>query len=426
LHGTASGVASLGNFVALHADGALAPETMLELLDERVEAAPDVLAKCPDIDPSVLVFLAENGGPATRRAVARHRCTPPDINLRLAKDPDWQVREQLARKISRQLFNLNEGVPRALRETTFRIVERLARDRVSAVRATLAHEVKHLREVPRHVVVSLALDEDEGVSGPVLEGSPLLTEVDLLRIISSEEGRGALKFIARRQPLSANLCDAIVFRLEPEALSALLANTSAVVRQAALEHIADNADAVASCLDSLALRAELSPLATRKVALVAGRRTLERLLAVRVHDPETQALLEQELAARLAEPAARRDDVRDPTEAVHRARRLGTLDDAFVRAAADRGDLDIVVAALVELASTPGRVVRRILLSRSSNAVASLARRAGLSMRTAYRILSLVTKHPPVIRASDEDARATQSVDAPTRRFRPLRERVSG
>ena len=424
MHGTA-GSESLKDFVALHADGGLSPEAMLALLDAHVAAAPLALAKARDVDPSVLDFLAAKGGPATRRAIAAHRCTSPDTNLRLARDPDWQVREELARKISWQLLNLDETVPRAVRESTFRVIERLARDPTSAVRMVLAHEIKHLCTAPRHIVLALALDEDEGVCGPVLEGSPLLTDTDLLKIISSEEGRGALKFIARRGPLNANLCDAIIFRLEPESLSALLANADADVRPAALEHIADNAEAVASCLDLLAGRSEVSALAIRKIAHVAGRRTLERLLAVRVHDPSTQAIIEQELSARLAEPAARINDVRDPTEAVHRARRLGTLDDAFVRAAADRGDLDIVVAALVELANTPGRIVRRILLSRSSNAVASLARRAGLSMRTAYRILALTTRSPPATRAASERIPAASGASAPARLFRPLRTHAS-
>lgn len=389
---TVGGEPAPGNFLALHAEGGLAHASMLALLDARFEAAPRALARTRDVDPSVLEFLGANGGPATRRAVAGHRSTPPETNLRLARDPDWQVREELARKISWQLNNLDDTVPRAAREATFRVLERLARDPTSAVKAVLAREIKHLCNVPRHIVHAFALDEDEAVSGPVLEGSPLLSDADLLEIIATEEARSALRFIARRRPLPAHLCDAIVFRLVPEALSALLENPDAPVRRQALEHIADNADAVVSCLDSLARRKELSAAATRKIARVGGRRVIEELLAGRVHDPETQAILEHELRTRLTEPSARRADSIDASEQVEAAQRAGTLNDDFVRAAADRGDLDTVVAALVELAGTPGRVVRRILLSCSSKAVASLARRAGLTMRTAYRILTLVTK----------------------------------
>ena len=374
-------------------EGEFARASLLAMLDSQMEAAPRALAKTRDINPMVLSFLADQGGPATRRAVAAHSSTPPDTNLRLARDADWQVREELARKVSRQLPNLDASVSRAVRDATFRVLERLARDPAAIVRSVLAREIKHLCTVPRHIVQIFACDDDESVFGPVLQGSPLLSDADLMRIIATEDARGALKFIARRRPLHPNLIDAIVFRLEPESLSALLENPDAPVRSEALEHIADNADAVVSCLDSLAARKELSAQATRKIARVAGRRVLERLLSGRTHDPETQAVLEHELRARAHEPVARVDDSRDPSQLVLAAREAGTLDDAFIQSAIELGDLDTIVAALVELGGTPGRIVRRILFSGSSKSVASLVRRAGLSMRTAYRILAMMAKH---------------------------------
>src|SRR5260370_24573666 len=216
--------------------------TTLALLDARVEADPRHLDLAKDVDGSVLSFLALHGGPATGRAVAAHSGTPSDVNLRLAKDPDEEVRSELARKISWRLSALDDSVPNSVREATFRILERLARDRSSEVRAVLSREIRFLCNLPRHIAHAFARDPDAAISGPILECSPLLSEADLMEIILADESREALAFIARRRPLGADLCDAIVFFLDPAAVAALLANPDANIRKQALEHIAEHAE----------------------------------------------------------------------------------------------------------------------------------------------------------------------------------------
>src|SRR3546814_5986557 len=87
------------------------------------------------------------------------------------------------------------------------------------------------------LIQRLARDAEDVVACPVLEFSPLLSEEDLLEIIASAGLSSRLCAISRRRNLGEAISDAIVQRNDREAVSELLANGSAQIREETLDSL---------------------------------------------------------------------------------------------------------------------------------------------------------------------------------------------
>ncbi len=373
----------------------LSRDEVLRVLEERGQAAREELAARADAAPEVLMFLAGEGNPAARRAVAANPASPPHANRLLADDADDEVRVELARKIGRLMPALPQDGQTRMRTLTIETLEALAKDQLPRVRQVLAEEIKMLDCVPKRVIKQLARDV-ENVAAPILEYSPLLSDADLIEIITSAQARHALKAIARRRPLGANVSEAIGLALDEPSVAELISNSSAEIRQQTLDKIIEHAAKVRAWHLPLVLRSDLSQRAIRRVAGFVGASLLERLAARTGLDAETQHVLARQLRVRVE--AGDMDAGKDPaTVASSEAEKLfraGKLDDTFVESAAEAGKRETVIAALALLAKVPSDTVRRILQAGVAKAITALVWRAGLPMRAAFKIQTFVMHLP--------------------------------
>src|SRR3569832_2950003 len=83
-------------------------DEVLRQLEKRAREAQHELASLTDAGDDVLDFLAREGAPATRRAVAANIATPALTNRHLAEDGDDDVRAELALKIGRLMPALSK------------------------------------------------------------------------------------------------------------------------------------------------------------------------------------------------------------------------------------------------------------------------------------------------------------------------------
>jgi len=370
-------------------------DEVLRQLEKRAREAQHELASLTDAGDDVLDFLAREGAPATRRAVAANIATPALTNRHLAEDGDDDVRAELAQKIGRLMPTLSKREAEHIRALTIETLERLAADQVPRVRAVLAEEIKRLDNVPHHIIQALARDAEAIVAVPIIEYSPLLSDADLMEIIAEGKVHGVLEAVARRRPLSAQVSDAVVSSLDIPAVAALLANPSAAVRDRTLDAIIDQAERISVWQNALAVRTDLSVRAIRRLATFVSTELIEQLAARHGLDAETQAHLNRQMRLRLDEaegeqPApmtAAQDDVDAAAE-------TGTLNDAFVEAAAESGKREVVILALAKLARLSAATVRRMLLTRSAKPITALVWRAGLTMRVAFKIQRFIMKLP--------------------------------
>jgi uncharacterized protein (DUF2336 family) len=221
----------------------------------------------------------------------------------------------------------------------------------------------------------------------------LLSDSDLIEIITSAQARFTLTAIAQRRPLGANVSAAIAEALDVPAVAALLVNSSAQIREQTFEKIIEHGARITEWHLPLVLRNDLSQRAIRRIAGFVSAALLDKLSARDGLDQKTRSLLAKRVRARLEEPA---DDARDPGEQaqsdVALLHKEGRLDDAAVERAAESGKREFVIAALALLARAPAETARRIIQSASAKPVTALVWRAGLSMRVAFKVQSLVMR----------------------------------
>jgi uncharacterized protein (DUF2336 family) len=372
----------------------LSPRHALDVLEIRARETQAFLAQRTDAGDAVLQYLAEHGAPATRAAVAANIAAPAAVNRRLADDDDEDVRVELAVKIARLMPGLTARHSAHIVALTIETLEFLANDSATRVRAALSEEIKHLPNVPRDVVLALAHDAETIVAMPVLEYSPLLSDADLIEIIACGQVREVLTAVARRRPLSEKVSDTLVQSLDVPAVAALLVNPDAKIRKETLERVVAEAEEIESWHLPLALRADLSARAIRRIAGFVGAAIIERLAARHDLAPATRAHLNRRLRLRLEEKPDSAQAAALAAANVARAKTEHALNGNFIEDAALAGHRETVILGLAELAQVPAASVRRILASGRAKPLVALVWRAKLSMRVAFKIQTFVMKLP--------------------------------
>jgi uncharacterized protein (DUF2336 family) len=361
----------------------------LALLESRTREAQDLLARRDDAGPEVLQYLARHGAPATRAAVAANAGASMATNRLLADDAHDEVRAELAGKIGRLMPNLSPDENAQLFALTIETLDRLSRDAAVSVRAILAEEIKSLSCVPPEIARRLARDAESIVAAPILEYSPLLSDADLMEVVACGQAHAVLEAVARRKPLSEPVSEALALSLDIPAIAALLTNPDAKIRKETLDGIIAQAESVSQWHAPLALRADLSARAIRRIAGFVGAALIGKLAARHDLSDATRQHLSRELRARLAESEIVAGAPAAPVHAedsVAKAKAEGRLDAVFLERAAQAGNRDLVVMALAELANVPVAKVRRILASRNAKPLVALVWHAHLPMRTAFKI----------------------------------------
>ena len=375
---------------------ALGRSDIFAILNGADAEARAALAARQDMAPEVLYFLASQGEAGARIAAAANPAAPAHANRRLADDADEEVRTELARKIGRLLPTLSKEAGERARTLTFETLDRLAQDQLPRIRQIIAEEIKSLDCVPRAIIKRLAKDVEK-VSAPVLEFSPLLSDADLIDVITTAHASHAMKAIARRRPLSEEVSDVVAAAMDVPAIATLLENADARIRSQTLEKIADNAEEMVEWHRPLVLRNNLSQRAIRRIAGFVSASLIDKLACRNDLDEETRRQLSRAAQSRLVQ--AEEDDKLSAASAkamseVERRYKSGQLDDEFVEAAAEAGKRDVVMHSLALLAGVPDDTVRRILGAHSAKPVIAIVWLAGLSMRTAFKVQSFVLRLP--------------------------------
>jgi uncharacterized protein (DUF2336 family) len=378
----------------LSSEAGISPRYALDILEVRARETQAYLAQRTDAGDAVLQYLAEHGAPATRAAVAANAAAPATANRLLADDDDENVRIELAVKIARLMPGLSQEEGSHIFNLTVETLEYLASDSAVRVRAVLAEEIKHLTGIPKNVVLALARDLETIVAAPVLEYSPLLSDADLIEIIACGQVREVLNAVARRRTLNEDVTDKLVQSMDVSTVAILLANPNAKIRKATLELVVKEAEEIESWHLPMALRADLSARAIRRIAGFVGAAIIERLAARHDLTDATRQYLNRKLRLRLEEKTSTAERQAAAAENVAKAKATGHLNADFVEDAALNGQRETVILALAELGRVPVANVRRILASGRAKPLVALAWYAGLSMRIAFKLQTFVMKLP--------------------------------
>ena len=337
---------------------------------------------------AVMEHLAGDPAVMVRAALAMNPATPPRVNQLLAQDADERVRALLARKLATLAPQLSAGEQDRLQHRAHATLIALVEDEAVRVRAAIADVIKQMPDAPRSLVLRLARDNALPVSEPVIRFSPLLTPEDLIALLNAPSSAATAIAVARRPHLNSTVADMITAGEDNASIRALLENSSAQIRETALDMLIARAADHGDWHEPLVRRPALPPRSARALSAIVATHLLDVLASRADLEPGLLAELRQRLEQRLAEagpkPAAGTDADATTEQALAEAHRLlmrRKLSEDAVQEAIQRGNSRLAAALLAVAADVPVAVVDRAASLRSAKGLVSLIWKAGFSMK---------------------------------------------
>lgn len=384
-------------------------EQARDLLDHADIAVRQALAARADLEPEILFYLARDPDAVVRRIVASNTAAPVKASLLLAADEDGDVRFDLADRVGRLVPGLSQDDHDKAWRTVHQVLILLARDQLPRVRRALSEALKSLPNAPHDVVRTLALDPEATVATPVLEFSPVLTDEDLQEVIRSSPMTAQLVAISRRINVGEEVCMAIVGAGNVDAITALLKNDSAQIREETLDAIIDAAPRQVSWHEPLVHRRHLNAKAALRIAEFVAQSLVQTLAQRTDLDKETTATLGKMVLEKL-----RRDDERtglspddpdvilDPAALEVAKRQVDALaqrnrlrpEHIMMQLAAD-GSTSLVVAALARMADLPIAAVADVIRTGSAKGMLAVAWAADFTAEDAVQLQMKVARVTP-------------------------------
>lgn len=354
------------------------------------------LASHETLEPELLYFLAEDEEPEVRREIAKNEGAPLQADQLLARDTITEVRAELAYKISRLIPTLTKDESNRLTEMALSVLEILAHDELPEIRSIVAEEVKFLENVPKPIISKLAHDAEEIVTAPILEYSPLLSELELVQIIAGGIQGAALSAVARRKGISKQVSSAIVDQNDTPSMIELLKNQTAQISEKAMQVIGMKAPDVDEMHRPFVERSNLSVHTMKRIAMFVSASLVERLIGLNKLSEDVAKELRHSIRERIEsgdlKPSGDTQEL--PEDKAQRLYDDEKLNDAFLKKAIEKGEISLIPPALSLLSGIENEIVKRVLMGDSGKGVVSLVWKAGLSMAVAEMIERRVAQVP--------------------------------
>ncbi|MBB4266784.1 DUF2336 domain-containing protein [Roseospira visakhapatnamensis] len=363
------------------------------------------LARRTDLVPEVLYFLAEDQDPEVRRAIADNVSTPLKAFLLLTQDSDVDVRLTLVQRIAALAPGLSDDERTRVRHIVDEVLTHLAQDQIPRVRALLSEALKHVVGAPAAVIKRLARDVEVAVATPVLTFSPVLNDTDLLEIIRVRPVSAKLSAIARRAGLNTPVTDAIAATDDALAITDMLANQGAQIREETLDTLITRATQHPEWHNPLVHRPRLHREAARRLALFVSDTLVRALILRRDLDPEAAVAVADAVRRRLGDDGLTgalldhgpnwRDTLRDVHDHVVNRIKDGGDPIALLDAAMAAGDRIETTALIGAMAGISPFAVAATVKAASIKGVVSMAWKAGLDAAQAVTLQRWLANIPP-------------------------------
>ena len=383
-------------------------EQARDLLDHSDPAVRATLAAREDVEPEILFFLARDPDAAVRRAVAINGAAPVKANLLLAADDDADVRSDLADRMGRLVPGLTGEQQAKAWRTVHQVLTLLARDQLPRVRRALSEALKTLPDAPHDIVFTLALDSEATVATPVLEFSPVLTDEDLKEVIRASPLTAQLVAISRRINVGEEVSHAIVGAGNVDAITSLLKNPNAQIREETLDAIIDASPRQETWHEPLVHRRQLSTKAALRIAEFVAQSLIQALADRTDLDQETTAIL-----GRMVNEKLRRDEGKsglvqdDPddqlapealavvTRQLDAVVNAGKLTSKYILQAASDGAVTVAVVAIARKADLPVEAVAEVVRAGSAKGMLAVAWAADFTAEEAAHLQLKIARVPP-------------------------------
>jgi len=279
----------------------------------------------------------------------RARLTDADIRMLVkgvAEEDRAQAAHKLCRCIDEDELTADE---RTYAEEIMRI---MAADAATLVRRALSVALKNSPRLPHDVAVKLAEDVD-AVALPVILNSPVLSDADLIQIVSACPLQKQLA-VASRERLSTLVTGAIAEKAPAEVVMRALANDNAAFDQHGLEVSLERFEGVSAITETMVRRNVLPVAVVEKLVSIVTGELFDHL--VNNHELPPNLAIEIALGAReratldIIEQAGRQ---RDLQTFAHQLNMHGRLTPSLLMRALCMGHMEFVEHAMAALAGLP-------------------------------------------------------------------------
>jgi uncharacterized protein (DUF2336 family) len=267
------------------------------------------------------------------------------------------------------------------------ILQELAADVETEVRARLANQLAHLDNAPPKFIRALAFDDEITVAEPVLTHSRQLNDTDLIENASSKSQKHLLA-IAKRIKLTEAVTDVLVERGNRAVLHTLARNNGARISLAGYGTLTRRAREDRNLTLALGARGDLPRQFFLKLlegASASVRAKLEQVnpqaaLAIRSTVDQVATALQHETRETSSEFAAAALDGKRRTN-------IAPFTEASVHSRARAQEFERAAVALSRAGGFPIDMVERALLDKGEDMILILAKAAGFSWATAKELL---------------------------------------
>ena len=244
------------------------------------------------------------------------------------------------------------------------------------VRRALSEVFASAQMAPRVVVRALATDQPD-VAIPVLAGSPLLLEDDLIDLVATAHPEAQVA-IATRAPLPCSLAAAIAEVAVAQACLALLENPNADIALFSVDRMIERFGHLAAIRETLLARDDL-PMATRQALLAKLSQTLAGFVVARQWlGAEHAEFTTREACEKTTVALAADTPYEEIGELVQHLRQSGQLTAGMILRALLSGNVVLFEEALAELSGVPLDRVASYLHDRNISGFRALYAKAGL------------------------------------------------
>ncbi|MEO3429701.1 DUF2336 domain-containing protein [Pelagibius sp. CAU 1746] len=268
------------------------------------------------------------------------------------------------------------------------VLKTLIRDTEVEVRRTLAEHIKSSPLLPREIALRLARDV-EAVAVPILQSSPVLTDEDLLSIISDGDP-AKQRAIAGRDALSEAVSGALIDTGQKSVIEILLANDSAEISDVSYRSLLDAFGGDGAIQELMVERPVLPfPVKERLVCLVS-KALQARIIQKHALPPALVEQLGQHGRERaLLQSLAALKGGREIDTAVSRLARTKGLTPTLLLRALSAGLLEFFGAGMAALARVPSANAQNALRKAGTPALNSLYARTRLpaQLQPAFQIM---------------------------------------
>ena len=284
------------------------------------------------------------------------------------------------------------------------VLVRLASHADARALSELAAALAGIAPGPRQTVRRLASHDNPAVASPVLVGSAILSDVDLIEI-AGNRGQQHLIAISKREQLGEAVTEAILKHAGKDATRTLARNAGARFNGAGYASLLTSAEHDDAIAESLGLRPDV-PAGTLQILL---SKTTD-VVRARLLKGSPAAIRERLHAALDAAPApavraaSSSDELAEARAAIVALNKTGKLNDSTVNRFAIRREYPNVIAALVLLSGATIDIIAPLMNEESGGGLVIACRASRLNWQTTMAVLNN-RRVPPLAKEQLEQAR---------------------